>query len=235
MAPEAIAGEVHPGDLYLVDVYALGVVAFELVTGVLPYGDGHVMMILLQHVTTPVPDLQLLRPDAPPRLAHLVADMLSKDPKTRPSSMDEIAWQLRRLRAEMARASAHGSVVIVEDNPATAAIVASIVAEASPEAEIRIARDGRSALGMVETHPPDLLVLDVHLPDMSGIDVCTQLRGTRLAERGMVVVTSAQAMPGEVEALQRFGFVRYLPKGEALAGALPGLVRSAERRGGRVS
>jgi serine/threonine-protein kinase len=234
MAPEAIVGGVHPGDLYLVDVYALGVVAFELATGVLPYDDEHVMKILYQHVTTPVPDLQLLRPDAPPRLVRLVGGMLSKDPETRPSSMDEIAWQLRRLRAEVARASAHGSVVIAEDNAATAAIVASIVSEVAPDIEIRIAKDGRSALAMVEARPPELLVVDLHLPDMTGIDVCSQLQGTRMAERGTVVATSAHASPGEVNALERLGFVRYLPKGEELAGALPGLVLSAERRGGRA-
>jgi serine/threonine-protein kinase len=234
MAPEAIAGDVLPGDLYLIDVYALGVVAFELATGVLPYDDDHVMKILCQHVVTPVPDLQLLRPDAPPRLAHPVSDMLAKDPKARPSSMDGIAWQLRRLRAEAARASAHGSVIIAEDNVSTAAIVASIVSEAAPDAEIRIAKDGRSALEMVEAHPPDLLVVDVHLPDMTGVEVCTQLRGTHVAERGTVVATSAHATSEEVDALRQLGFVRYLPKGEELAGALPGLVWSAERRGGRA-
>jgi CheY-like chemotaxis protein len=234
MAPEAIADDVHPGDLHLVDVYALGVVAFELATGILPYDDDHVMMILCQHVTTPVPDLRLLRPDAPPKLAHLVGEMLAKDPKTRPSSMDEIAWQLRRLRAEAVRAYAHGSVVIAEDNPATAAIVASIVSEVAPDVEIRIAGDGRSALGMVEAHWPELLVVDLHLPDMTGVEVCTQLRGTRMADRGRVVATSAQATAVEVDALRGLGFVRYLPKGEQLAEALPGLVRSAERRGSRV-
>ena len=234
MAPEAIVGDVRPGQLHLVDVYALGVVAFELATGVLPYDDDHVMKILCQHVTTPVPDLQLLRADAPARLVHLVRDMLAKEPETRPSSMDEIAWQLRRVRSETARASAHGSVIIAEDNAATAAIVAAIVSEVAPDADIRIAKDGRSALDMVEAHPPDLLVVDVHLPDMTGVVVCTRLRGTRTAERGTVVATSAHASPGEVDALRQLGFVRYLPKGNALAGALRGLVRSAERRGGRT-
>jgi hypothetical protein len=55
-----------------------------------------------------------------------------------------------------------------------------------------------------------------------------------VAERGTVVATSAHATSEEVDALRQLGFVRYLPKGEELAGALPGLVWSAERRGGRA-
>jgi serine/threonine-protein kinase len=100
MAPEAIAGTVDRGDLYLVDMYALGVVAYELTTAVLPYDHREALRVLWMHVSAPVPDPQALRPDTPPRLVRLVRDMLAKDPKSRPQSMEEIVWQLRRLQVE---------------------------------------------------------------------------------------------------------------------------------------
>jgi len=99
MAPEAIAGTVDCGDLYLVDIYALGVVAYELTTGVLPYDHREASGVLWMHVSAPVPSPRALRLDTPPRLSRLICDMLAKDPKSRPQGMEEIAWQLRRLHA----------------------------------------------------------------------------------------------------------------------------------------
>jgi eukaryotic-like serine/threonine-protein kinase len=99
MAPEAIAMTVELGELYLVDVYALGVIAYELLVGALPYDDRGVMKLLWMHMHAPVPDPAAARCDVPPRLAALVREMLAKDPKDRPQSMDAIVWRLGRLRS----------------------------------------------------------------------------------------------------------------------------------------
>ena len=98
VAPEIIAMKIAPGQLYLVDVYALGVVAFELLTGSVPYDDENVMRILWLHGNAPVPDPASYRPEIPGRLAALVGEMLDKDPKARPQDMEEIAWRLRRAQ-----------------------------------------------------------------------------------------------------------------------------------------
>ncbi|MGD0530566.1 MAG: serine/threonine-protein kinase [Polyangiaceae bacterium] len=99
LAPEIFAMKVTPGQLYLVDVYALGVLAFELLTGVLPYDDENVMKILWLHGNAPVPDPAALRPGLPPRLADLVREMLEKDPRARAQDMEEISFRLRHARS----------------------------------------------------------------------------------------------------------------------------------------
>jgi DNA-binding response OmpR family regulator len=51
---------------------------------------------------------------------------------------------------------------------------------------------GETALGLAETYRPDLLLLDVNLPDMSGLEVCTQLRrDARFASMRIVMLTAA--------------------------------------------
>src|SRR5207302_11314818 len=58
------------------------------------------------------------------------------------------------------------------------------------------ALDGETALALAETHRPDLVLLDVNLPDMSGLEVCAQLRrDPRLAS--MKIVRSEERRVGK--------------------------------------
>ncbi len=79
------------------DVYSLGVVLFELVTGELPFAGESFVAVALRHVNEPPPPLLERRPDAPPALAALVDRMLAKDHRDRPS-MDEVVATLEALR-----------------------------------------------------------------------------------------------------------------------------------------
>ena len=100
MAPEAITGSIEPGELFLVDVYALGIVAYEMLTGSVPFDHEAAGKLLWMHVSEPVPDVSRRRPDTPPRLAALVRDMMAKDPQARPLGMDPVVWQLGLVSGE---------------------------------------------------------------------------------------------------------------------------------------
>jgi serine/threonine-protein kinase len=234
MAPEAIAGVIAPGEQYLVDVYSLGIVAYEMLTGHVPFDHAQVTRLLLMHLQEPTPDPRVERPDTPQPLAHLVREMLAKDPKARPQRMEEIAWRLRRLSADRwARPAPPLSAVVAEDNPATAAILAAFISAEAPDAEVHIASDGVSALRMVRSRPPDVLVVDLHLPAMNGIELCFQLAVARESEWCPVLCTSAHATTMELEALHRLPFVRFAPKGEPLTARLSAFVSAAQRRATR--
>jgi serine/threonine-protein kinase len=96
MAPETITCAVALGQEYLVDIYALGIVAYEMLTGVVPFWHENTIAIFEQHLLVEPPDPSARRPDTPLRLALLVREMLAKDPGARPQTMEEIAWRLRR-------------------------------------------------------------------------------------------------------------------------------------------
>jgi eukaryotic-like serine/threonine-protein kinase len=78
------------------DVYSLGVVLFELLTGDVPFPGENFVAVAMKHINEPVPDLASLRPDAPPRLVAAVERALEKDPRRRFRSMNELAQELRR-------------------------------------------------------------------------------------------------------------------------------------------
>lgn len=102
MAPETIRGRIAPGELFLVDAYALGVVAFEILTGRGPFEDHRADVVMAMHLESLPPELASLRSDVPPRLARLVHQLLEKEPKSRPQSMEEVLWQLRPRAREWA-------------------------------------------------------------------------------------------------------------------------------------
>jgi eukaryotic-like serine/threonine-protein kinase len=99
IAPEVILDRVRPGSGHLVDFYALGVIAFELLTGRLPFVGKSLSETLEMQVNVPLPDLAVLAPGAPPKLSALTRDLLAKDPDERPDA-EEVLWRLRAVRED---------------------------------------------------------------------------------------------------------------------------------------
>ena len=97
MAPEqARALEVSPRT----DIYALGVIAFEMFTGKLPFAGQTPMDVMVAHVRQRAPRLRELQPDLPQPLESLVSSMLEKAPEKRPQSVEEVRERLEAFASE---------------------------------------------------------------------------------------------------------------------------------------
>jgi tetratricopeptide (TPR) repeat protein len=77
------------------DLYSLGCVAFELLTGQPPFGGDTPMALLAAHLTAPVPSVREIKPDVPPRLASVVEQLLAKEPESRPPTAAAFLQLLR--------------------------------------------------------------------------------------------------------------------------------------------
>ena len=88
MSPEQAAGEREIDGRS--DLYSLGVVTYQMLTGALPFSAPSVAGILMKQITEPAPDLRTKRPDTPEDLALAVTRCLEKDPENRWASADAL-------------------------------------------------------------------------------------------------------------------------------------------------
>src|SRR5688500_15503383 len=95
MAPEQITGD--PDIDHRADLYAVGVVAYELLAGRPPFVGETLQVVLSAHLTEAPASLTTLRPDVPPALAELVMTCLAKRPVDRWQSAEELVHRLERL------------------------------------------------------------------------------------------------------------------------------------------
>lgn len=87
MSPEQCAGNVAGPQS---DQYSLGVVAFQMLTGTVPFHADNLAAIMHHHFFTPVPDVTVARTDVPPELAAVLDRMLKKDPAQRFATTREL-------------------------------------------------------------------------------------------------------------------------------------------------
>ena len=103
------------------------------------------------------------------------------------------------------------TLLYVEDNPANLMLVEQII-EAHPHIRMLSARDGNLGIALARAHLPDVILMDINLPGISGFQVLKILREDPDTAHIPVLAISANAMPYDIEKGLEAGFFRYLTK-----------------------
>jgi DNA-binding response OmpR family regulator len=104
---------------------------------------------------------------------------------------------------------ARAKILVVEDEPAIADVVARYLRRAGYDTVI--AGTGRDALGHAETARPDVVVLDLMLPDIGGLEVMRRLRREELRQRAIILLTARSEESDRIVGL-RLGADDYVVK-----------------------
>jgi CheY-like chemotaxis protein len=102
-------------------------------------------------------------------------------------------------------------ILYVEDNLSNVTLIEHMLRE-QPEIQLITAMQGQLALDLARKHSPDVILLDLHLPDLPGWDVLSQLQREETTRHIPVVIISADATSGQIERLMAAGAHAYLTK-----------------------
>jgi len=135
LAPEqAAAGTVSPAS----DLYALGVVAFELVTGELPFKGGTPIETATMRMTQPPPRASTKLPDLDSELDDFILQLMATKPEERPASAAAARTRVLQLRKKKAGAGARSAETSVDSGPPPGLSLESEVGEGDTTAQLRL-------------------------------------------------------------------------------------------------
>jgi PAS domain S-box-containing protein len=103
------------------------------------------------------------------------------------------------------------TLLYVEDNPANLTLIEQLVAR-RPDMRLLSAKDGNLGIQLARTNQPDVILMDINLPGIGGIEALRILRADPATAHIPVVALSANAMPRDIEKGLQAGFFRYLTK-----------------------
>lgn len=126
------------------------------------------------------------------------------------TSEEQIDKQVDGPANETNKTTTH-TILYIEDNAANIRLVESILSK-YPYTELFFATDGHQGLELAKTIKPDLILLDIHLPDMDGYHVLAKLKNNTLTHDTPVIAISANAMDTDLEKARNAGFIDYMTK-----------------------
>jgi CheY-like chemotaxis protein/anti-sigma regulatory factor (Ser/Thr protein kinase) len=116
------------------------------------------------------------------------------------------------LAAEESNSESHrGTVLYIEDNLSNLRLMEQIMSHC-PGVKLLSAMQAQLGLDLAQTHTPDWILLDLHLPDLPGEEVLLRLRGHPRTQHIPVAVVSADATPGQIDRMIAAGAHDYLTK-----------------------
>jgi len=106
--------------------------------------------------------------------------------------------------------ASNNKILIADDNQANCELLEAYLA--TVDCEVQVAVDGQDALDKVAQFEPDLILLDVMMPKLSGFEVCETLKKNQVTRRIMVLMVTALNERGDIERAVQAGTDDFLSK-----------------------
>jgi serine/threonine protein kinase/DNA-binding CsgD family transcriptional regulator len=193
------------------DIYSLGVVLYEMVTGRLPFDSNDISALLLEKVTNdPLPP-QDFAPDIPQWLNNAIMKALERNVEMRFQNAQDLAAALGKSQEAPVSAGPHTSpqqadlrsqpteeappvkrndpinIIVADDHVILRTSIAFFLDDQADIHVLAEAGTGTEVLALLKQHDPDLLLLDLNMPDRSGLDILPQVRREHPQTRVLVL------------------------------------------------
>lgn len=215
------------------DIYSLGIVLYELVTGQLPFNADDIGALLLQQVKQPPPPPRLLVPSLSVELERVILRTLEKQAQRRYQSCESLAlalescqpededrptnpmrpaWAdtLQTASTETRRVRRTIRIVLADDHTLLRKTLMNAIEQRDGLAVVAEAGDGESALQQTLATQPDLLILDLNMPGRGGLEALPEIRSS--APRTKVLILSGRQEEAYIVRALRAGAHGYILK-----------------------
>lgn len=214
------------------DIYSLGATFFWCLTGQTPFpAKGSMAQDLIARLTQTPPSVRSLRPDVAPELDDMVMQMMALDPEGRYATPQAVMRALLRFirqdslvsysrsnpPARPAERSSTGGaasqrpwVLVVDDEEHIRLICRSFLHGDTMECDV--AAGGTAALAMLAKQPYDLMLLDVNMPGMSGLELVRRVRENAPSANLKIIMFSGHMEGDDMAPLLQAGVDDFLTK-----------------------
>jgi serine/threonine-protein kinase len=225
LAPEQIKHRPRtPEEARRCDVYALGMSIYELMAGKLPFPSGEVADVLRKHQEEDPMPPSIFRPDLPEVFDQAVLRAVARDPNQRFQSCDDLMAALIAAHRKTLRKTPQ-RVLVADEDPLVLDQLRMCVEAAAPDAEVVMVTDGEQVVQEAQRQTMGLIIMDLALPKLNGVEVCATLRGQESTADLPVVVLSTRSTRGDRALLRQLGVRAVVQKSLGLDG-LTSIVRA---------
>lgn len=228
MAPEAALGDDSKPELATRrDIYALGCIAYELLTGRPPFVAPTDMGLMAKHLLEMPPLASSLRSDLLPGYDDVLLRALDKDPHKRWRSVGAFRRALERVRAGE---EVPDRILIADDDADWRTLLHDALAPRFPDAVIDLVSDGEQAIAAFERHPYSVVLVDLQMPEVDGMRLTAHLRSLDASDQTPIIVMTAAGGPGEWKRLSQIGADAFLVKPVAFEDVAMQITRTMKSR-----
>lgn len=224
MAPEIVLGGEIPAELaYRADVYSLGCLAFELLTGKPPFPGDSARGRMLAHVMEEPPAPSAVRPDLGTDFDEPMLRALRKDPRERTPTAEQFR---RGMLAAQDKGLDPVRILVADDDDDFRELLLTTLKREFPDAEIQCVADGNQALQAFDERQHSVAIIDLEMPGLDGIELTRRLRARDGARSVPIVVITGNGGGSEWKQLSALGADGFLVKPVNIRDLVP-LVRRA--------
>jgi serine/threonine protein kinase len=213
MAPELARGEpIHARSAVALDIYGLGLVAFELLTGKRPFAAKSSAAILQDHAFRAPPPPSEVCAGLPSAFDAPILAALAKTPDARTTSAEALRMQLQRAHADLAEYPEGLKIVVVDDDTSTLSAVCELLRMTFPAANVISVSNTQSAMDVTRRERPDVVLTDLDMPGGGGSMLTAALRADPRTEDIPIIVITGRGGAADWAELRELGADRFLLK-----------------------
>jgi serine/threonine-protein kinase len=214
LAPEVAACIDTPTELApRSDVYSLGVIAYELLVGKPPFKHEDADELIKMHLELEVTRPSERRTEIPASFDEPILRALAKDPAQRTPDAATFRRELLGVRGDVPSPRRSTTEILVADDDVDFhRWVEAVIEDGLPGVRIRPCLDGTAALGEIMKKRPDLIICDLDMPGLNGVELTAAVQNIPDARNVPILVTTAVGGAPDWQLLQSIGAKGFLLK-----------------------